>query len=946
MWFSSPRFSSLWPVDAQSWPSRTPSTRTTSRTPRTPRTYPMEAAHVPPSREAGGSVDTSDGRSRRQRTAAAAVGEPGATGDDGGGLCFAGMDGADPLVERRRQSGRTGTCAATMDDRTTTQEDRDEARLREELRRRGIPVPAELLGGQRRQQQQQQRQQQPPPPHPQPLLRQPPPQFQAQQQPPSPPQHQQQRQPQRSQHGQAHQQQQHTLRAQVGGSGKGGGKGKGKGGGGDDTIMLLTWRCPSASCYAWSWPCRSRCHRCGAGKPANPARREDWWLAARVPPWAAQEAAAATLGFGSGAPVDAPPHRRVPGLPPRPANSSGGHVAPAPRPRGEDPRLSAPGVLDPPRPPVPRGATDDGDDDSVDDDGQTWARVVRRGGNRRRKGETAGPVPAGSSLGAHGDTPGPPSDLEPSDIPPPRVLEIPAAPRRTIVQKHQAQLEKVDRLREQGASESKLRKAHDESKKLEREVRLAGGPTDKALSFAIKAEDVSIEKARRSLQRAREAKQERIQQKEAIEREILRDDVRIARFEQRYKAAVDRRFSLATDKWTEAAPTDTVDEFRNAVHQLATADPSLSNVRALLQRLLDRMSPPPLDADLAADDTPTDTDIEADGDGDLDDGGGDGQRRPQRARRCPSADDLAVGTRSGDGGRTGYRTQLQAARDLYEKVSAERLVAIENAEAQASRAAFKRALGADEGKQQGTDGDADMVDVLSVDDVNRVFASRLETIRNDIVHLAGMAEEEEIPVPPPARAAVRRRSRPPTPQRSAPAPAARDPSPRPTPAVFTQPAEGADLIMRHEGAMAAARRRQEALDDQVAFQERLQARQELEAEAASLLEQKLAAKREAVALAAREVEEALAARQRAERAPTPLADATSCTALSRWRGPTGTRLDGQLQHASRGVRLGRSPGRRVGDGGGDGPRGRQGDGGQGVPCRERSPRPRQSDMVA
>ncbi len=911
----------------------------------------MEAAHVPPGREAGGSVDTSDGRSQRRRTAAAAADEPVATGDDGGGGFDVGMGGTDPLRERRRQSGRTGTCAATMDDRTTTQEDRDDARLREELRRRGIPVPNELLGGQRRQPQQQQRQQQHPPQHLQPLSRQPPPQYQPRpQQPPRPPQHQlQQHRP--SQHVQAPQHQQHPSHVQHGSLGKGGGKGKGKGGGGDDTVMLLTWRCPSASCYAWSWPCRSRCHRCGAGKPANPARREDWWLAARIPPWAAQEAAAAPVGAGAGGPAGAPTHRRVPGMPPRPVRTrsavdpSGGTAAPAGRPHGEDPRLAAPGVLDPPRPPVPRDATDDDDDDSVGDDGQTWARVVRKGGTRRKKGDAVGPARVEPSVGVQGDTPDPPSDLEPSDIPPPRVLEIPAAPRRAIIQRHQAQLERVDRLREKGASANKLQRAHDESKKLEREVRLAGGPTDKALSFAIKAEDVSIEKARKSLQRAREAKQDRIKQKEAIEREILRDDVRIARFEQRYKAAVDRRFSLATDKWSEAAPTDTVDEFRNAVNQLASADPSLSNVRALLQRLLDRMSPP-LDADLTADDTPTDTEPEAGGDDDPGDDDGGGRGRSQQTRCRPSANDLAAGSQSGGGGREGYRTQLQAARDLYEKVSAERLVAIENAEAQASRTAVKRSLGADEGKSQEADGDADMVDVLSVDEINRVFASRLESLRDDIVHLAGMAEEEEIPVPRPARAAVRRRSRPPTPQRSAPAPAARDPSPPPVPVAFLQLAEGADLIAQHERVVATARRRQEALDDHVAFQERLQAQQELEAQAASLLEQKLMAKKAAAAAAAREVEDALAARQRAERAPTPLADATSCTTLSRWRGPTGTRLDGQLQQAVRGARPGRSPGRRGGDEGGDRPRGRQDDGDHGAPCRERSPRLRQSDMVA
>ncbi len=638
-------------------------------------------------------------------------------------------------------------------------------------------------------------------------------------------------------------------------------------------------------------------------------------------------------------------------MPPHPnrtraaGNHGNGAAASAGRSCGEDPRLTAPGVLDPPRPPTPVDATYDDDNDSMSDGDNTWARVVRKGNARRKKAPTAAParvVPPGD---AEGDSPEPPSDLEPSDIPPPRILEIPAAPRRTIIQKHQAQLRRVDRLRENGASANKLQRAYEASKRLEREVRLAGGSTDKALSFAIKAEDVSIEKARRSLQRAREAKEERVRHKETIEKELLRDDIRIARYEQRYRAAIDRRFSLATNKWSEAAPSDTVEEFRSAVNQLASADPSLANVRALLQRFLDHMSPPPLDADLAADDTPTDTDPEADGDSDSCDDDGDGRPRPHGTEGHAPTGGLATCSQGGGGGLSGYQAQLQAARALYEKVSAERLAAIEGAEAQASRSAAKRALGADGRKSQELDGDTDMVEVLSVDEINRVFSSRLEALKEDIAHLTDMAEKEEIPVPLPPRTAARRRSRPPTPQRADPAPAARDPSPRPVPVASLELAQSADLIPQHERAADTDRRRQEALDDHVAFQERLQAQQELETQAAIAREQKFMAKKAAAAAAARVLEGILAARQRAERAPTPVVDRSSCTTLSRWRGPTGTQLGDHPQQQVRGARPGRSPGRRLGDEAVGDPRGRRDEDGNGAPCRERSPRLRQSDMA-
>ncbi len=551
--------------------------------------------------------------------------------------------------------------------------------------------------------------------------------------------------------------------------------------------------------------------------------------------------------------------------------------------------------------------------------------------------------------------PTPPSDLEPADIPPPRILEIPKAPRRTLVQKHQAQLDRLGKMQEKGASASKLSKAHEETKRLEREVRMAGGTTDKTLSCALKAEDDCIEKARRSLQKAREAKQARIEHREEIDKELLRDDIRIGRYEQRYKAAMDRRFSLATNKWSEAASEDTVGEFRAAVTQLAAADPSLSNVQALLQRLLDHMAPPQLDADLTVGDTPTDTESEGEGDDDHDDADFDERRQPPPGRQRPREIPGAGGTGSGDGG-GGYQAQLQAAREAYDRIAAERLAAIVGAEARAPRAAAKRSLDADGEKPQEVDGDADMVETLSVDRINELYADRLEEARERLAHLSAMARQEEIPVPSSSRtadldsAAPRagrvppgRRSRPPTPQRTTTAPQAHPELTCPVPTASVQLAEGADQIMHQVRAEVTARRRQDALDDEIAFQERMQVQQELESQAAAVLEQRIQAKKAAAEAAARELEDVLAARVRAERAPTPVADYAPCAAAPRWRGPTGTRLDAHSR-TTREARPGRSHSRHSEDGLlGSSSRSRaRAD--HGDPRRERSPRLRQADM--
>ncbi len=719
--------------------------------------------------------------------------------------------------------------------------------------------------------------------------------------------------------------------------------------GADDKVLLLTWRCSSASCYAWSWPCRSRCHRCGSAKPLNPPRREDWWLQARLPPWAADEAPS---------PHDAPAHhvppgggsRRIPGLPTqadlrRPtAKGTGKGIAasatPAAAPAaatvhsgaGHDPRLTAPGALDPPTPNAPGHEVNDEDDDD-DHEQPSWAKVVRRG-RKAGKSQDDDRAPHGTPAAPPHDDAAPPPDPKTPVLPPPLTVERPRAPRRTIVSRRQAQLDRIERLEADGASPAKIRRAQEGLQELERELRLAGGATERALSFTIKSGDDTVEKTRRALAKAREDKQARLELRDSIDKALEEDDIRIERLEQRHQAALERRLYHVESKRAECVPERTIDEYRSAIAQIAAAteaNPALAAVQSLLQRELDVMAPPQVDFGIAEGDTPSDTDMESDDD--LD-----------HPPHSPSADAHPANITASSNDK--YAEQLDDARKRLEKITAERRAAILNAEAHASRAA-KRRLGADAEKSQEADGDDPMAAGLTVERVKELYQGRLADAAEEVDHLARMAAREEVPVmpagsttsrrptSPPAQPTTTRRSRPPSPQRT-PCPQ------KSTPQAFVELSRGADERMQEIHDKVVTERREEARLDRINFQERMQRQQEIEQIQAELTERRLAAARAAAEAAGAEIEAALDARLRAERAPTPVADPRPGGIASGGRA-IGARWGQPQSQATRG----RHPA---------GARGRSEDGaiasaarrsldGDGPAARERSPRLRQSDMA-
>ncbi len=814
-------------------PSTSSSTRSASSTP-----LAMEEAHAPPGRKAGGSVDTPGRDDHRLRATTATTDEPATTGGDRDGDSDVDMATADPLRERRRRTGHTGTNSATLDARTSTQEDREADKLREQLRRRGIPIPPELLRDDQHQPQQHQQQRVQPPP-PRAPAQQWPPLQQTQQR------HQQQQSPQRHHHIlQPPRTQQPprttgsaldpTNRLYATGS-TGGGKGGGKGATTDGRVLLLTWKCSSSSCHAWSWPCRSRCHRCGAAKPSNPPRREDWWLESRLPPWAAEEAPRPHDVPGQRGP-DGGGSRRVPGLPTRAdlrrdaSKGTGKGVtttttsaatttaATARYDARHDPRVIAPGVLDPPAPTArdcDEGNLGDGDED-IGDELMSWAKVVRKG-RRLDKARGGDRPPPGSSAPQQRDDDAPPPGPKPPALPPPLVVERPKAPRRAIASKRQAQLDRIERMEADGASPAKLQRAREGLQETERELRLAGGATERALSFSIKSADDAVEKARRALAKAKDDKRARLDLRESLDKALQEDDIRIERLEQRHKAALERRLYHVESKRAECVPERTIDEYRSAIAQLAiavAADPTLAAVQSLLQRELDAMAPPQFDIDIAEGDTTSDTDPETD----------DETAQPSPAP--PTAARHINPTNAGDR----YVDQLAEARDRLERITAERRAAIESAEAHAARAA-KRRLGEDGAKSQEVDGDELMSTVLTADRVKELYRQRLADAAEEVDHLTRMAAREEIPVLPPRPGDTQRtqlsptqpntyrRSRPPSPQRT-PHP------PKPVPQASLELARGADERMQELHEKVAAERREQLRLDRVGFQERMQRQQD------------------------------------------------------------------------------------------------------------------------
>ncbi len=322
------------------------------------------------------------------------------------------------------------------------------------------------------------------------------------------------------------------------------------------------------------------------------------------------------------------------------------------------------------------------------------------------------------------------------ELPPPRMLNIPAMPRRTIVRKAQAAAERYERLQGEGAGEHRLHRALQEKERLEKEVREAGGPTEKALSFSIKAEDERVEKAERALRRAVEERDDKVARIAALQAELEDDDAGIERYRQRLQAAQERREHLAKQKWAETASEETIRHFRTIAAVLSPEDPAQAQAQAVVQRLVELMSERE-EVHLAGGDT--ESEGREGGTEDEQDEASSNRTRLSEPRFVPSAEMEE---------NEELRRRLREAEQHYAAVEEEKRAAL--GRVTGPLGGGKRGRDADEPKGQDVEGDEDMgpTPTLTGPQVEALFAERMRAAAEQVRHCRILLAREAVPKPP------------------------------------------------------------------------------------------------------------------------------------------------------------------------------------------------------
>ncbi len=402
---------------------------------------------------------------------------------------------------------------------------------------------------------------------------------------------------------------------------------------GREKALVNMWSCTREGCRRWNWPGRVQCSACGWAKTNTARRRMEGWEVSRLPRWALEEAAPPPPVRSHAGPGGGP--QRIPGMGDGLGGGGGGrgggtvgNRADLP-PRSMDPRLSAPGTLDGGGGAAGGGRrrSDGGDHRGTDRDDGGWVAVVRGNGSRRggqrgeREGDGSGdtfrsvaanggggpqhqqdhqqqnrrPLEQRGARDHSGERAGVPGDdgdasggggeedgrnaPQPKDLPPMRLVDLPTRPRMALAKEVEAAAEKVGRLQERGVGESKLQRAQEAKERLVKELRAAGGPTEKALSFSIKGEDDKVERAERALRRAIDEKEKKQARIAALQAELVEDEEGIARHRQRLQAARDYREHLATQKLVEVSER-TLQHLRTLAAAVSPQDPQQAQAQA------------------------------------------------------------------------------------------------------------------------------------------------------------------------------------------------------------------------------------------------------------------------------------------------------------------------------------------------------------------------------
>ncbi len=342
----------------------------------------------------------------------------------------------------------------------------------------------------------------------------------------------------------------------------------------------------------------------------------------------------------------------------------------------------------------------------------------------------------GGGEAADGDGGGGPRAPQPKDLPPMRFVDIPTLSRKAIAKKLEVATGRVERLLDRGAGESKLQRAREEKDRLLKELRAAGGATEKTLSFTIKGEDDRVEKAEKALRRAIEDKKRKEAKLVELQAELVEDEEGIARHRQRLQKAMEYREHLATQKLAEAASDQTLQYLKVLAAAMSPQDPLQAQAQAWAMRAVE-LGLAREEVDMACGDT--DSDSDGDGGGGAE-GGSSAAAASDQTRLDLSRDDPHG---ENEDRREVLERQLAAAR--------ERLAAIQREQAQAL-GRVGGPLGAEnkrnrEGEQKrgDYDGDVDMVPTLTALQVVTLFGPRMleaeEEVRQCQIRLGEESEQ-------------------------------------------------------------------------------------------------------------------------------------------------------------------------------------------------------------
>ncbi len=320
---------------------------------------------------------------------------------------------------------------------------------------------------------------------------------------------------------------------------------------------------------------------------------------------------------------------------------------------------------------------------------------------------------------------------KPHELPQLRGWTMPLVHRDAVLRQAKAAAERHEALEARGARPEKVKKAADLRAKYEQDVRVAGGPTPRTLLWQIKEEEDRIAKTRKSIEKAVSDRDEKEERKRRLEDEIGRMHEVIRRLHERCAEATERLRYLTQQKWVENVPEEWVQHFKTLAATLGT-----NPAQPMVQALVDLMVPPAVDVDLAAQDTESEHSGDEDGEGSSD---STEETKPER-----------------DGGQDQEGERQARIRDVEEELEAlraDRCEAMARAQAEELRASKRNKRNADGEPvdMHDADGDVDVTPPLTTGQIVEHFRTRIEAKNGELRQLRSEQAGEVVPCTATAR---------------------------------------------------------------------------------------------------------------------------------------------------------------------------------------------------